>query len=111
MANGIETLGTIRTQLQYDCPVATVARRPEAGAMKLRIVSTVLWFLAGWNVAGAIAVILGLNHAIGPLAGIASAAFVGIDPKHLVWRVGTGSAKAAQAPDPHGAAVGASLRG
>jgi hypothetical protein len=72
--------------------------------MKLRIVSAVFWFLAGWTVAGAIALILGLNQAVAPLVGIAWAAFVLIDPKHLVWRVGTGSAKVAQGLGSHGAA-------
>jgi hypothetical protein len=62
--------------------------------MKLRVVSAVLWFLAGWLGVGSIAFHLGLSQAVGPLVGLAWAALVVIDPKDLVWRVGKGSPKA-----------------
>ncbi len=71
--------------------------------MKLRIASAVLWFLAGWGVAGTIAISLGLNQAIGPLVGVAWAALVVIDPKDVVWRVGKASATATAELDSHGA--------
>lgn len=57
----------------------------DAGGMKLRIVSGVLWFLAGWVLAGGIAYVLGVTQPVGTLIGIAWAAFVTIDPKHLLW--------------------------
>jgi hypothetical protein len=63
--------------------------------MTLRIVSGVLWFIAGWFVAGTIAIGLGLNQEVGPIVGIVWAAIVVIDPKDLVWRVGKGSSAAA----------------
>ena len=65
--------------------------------MKLRIVSAVLWFVAAWVVVGGIAYELGLNQAVGALVGVAWAAFVVIDPKDLIWRVGVRSATASQA--------------
>jgi len=81
--------------------------------MKLRIASAVLWFLAGWFLVGSIACRLGLNPAVGTPVGIAWAAFVMIDPKHLVWHDGEESAKATQGPAPHDAGarpqVGADL--
>jgi len=73
--------------------------------MKMRIVSAVLWFLAGSCVAGTIAIHLGLNELVGPLVGIAWASFVVLDPKDVVWRVGKGSAKATHGLGSHGAAA------
>jgi hypothetical protein len=73
--------------------------------MKIRIASAVLWFLAGWGVAGTIAIAFGLNQAIAPLVGIAWAGLVVIDPKDVVWRVGKGRAKATAGLDSHGAAA------
>jgi hypothetical protein len=55
--------------------------------MKLRIVSAILWFLAGLVLAGAIAYILGVSQLVGVIVGAAWAAFVTIDPKHLIWGV------------------------
>jgi hypothetical protein len=54
--------------------------------MKLRIISAILWFLAGWVTMGPIVVIFGLNQAAGPLVGLAWAAFVVADPKRLIWQ-------------------------
>jgi len=59
----------------------------DAGGMKLRIVSGVLWFLAGCVVAGDMAYLLGVNQSVGLVVGAAWAAFVTIDPKNLIWRV------------------------
>jgi hypothetical protein len=79
--------------------------------MKLRIVSAVLWFFAGWGVAGTVAISLGLNQAVGPLVGIAWAALIVIDPKDVVWRVGKGSAKASRDLNSHRAAVRSQVGG
>ena len=59
--------------------------------MKLRMISGALWFLAGWAVGATIAFVLGLNPTVGPLVGIAWAAFVVADPRHLLWRAVAGS--------------------
>jgi hypothetical protein len=91
--------------MQYDSPVAIARREPEASAMKLRIISAVLWFLAGWGVAGTIAINFGLNQAIGLLVGIAWAALIIIDPKDVVWRVGKGSPNSRRGLRSRGAAV------
>jgi hypothetical protein len=53
--------------------------------MKLRIVSGILWFLAGWVLTGVIAFELGVTQLVGAVIGVAWAAFVTIDPKHLIW--------------------------
>jgi hypothetical protein len=68
--------------------------------MTLRIVSAVLWFFAGWFVAGTIAMNLGLNQAVGLLVGIAWAALVAIDPMDVVWRVGKRSSAPTHGLDP-----------
>jgi len=73
--------------------------------MKLRIASAVLWFLAGWGIAGTIAINFGINQAIGPLVGIAWAALIVIDPMDVVWRVGKRSAQATQELGSQGAAT------
>lgn len=54
-------------------------------AMKLRIVSTILWSLAGWSLAAAFATILGVSPLIGPVVGTVWGAFVLVDPKHVLW--------------------------
>jgi hypothetical protein len=59
--------------------------------MKLRIISVVLWFLAGSAVGATIAFILGLDPTVGPLVGVAWAAFVAADPRHLFWRAVAGA--------------------
>ena len=61
--------------------------------MKLRIASAVLWFLAGWGLAGGIARQLGLNESIGLVVGVAWAAFILADPLDLIWRVGRRSSR------------------
>lgn len=55
--------------------------------MKLRIVSTFLWFFAGLILTDAFAYALGVTQLVGVLVGAAWAAFVNIDPKHLIWGV------------------------
>jgi hypothetical protein len=53
--------------------------------MKLRIVSAVLWFWAGWAVFAAFATLLGVNTLAGPFVGLAWGALVLMDPKDLIW--------------------------
>jgi len=64
--------------------------------MKLRIASTVLWFLAGWFLTGAIATALGMSSVIGPLVGVAWGTLIAIDPLHLLWRDRSGSSSPAR---------------
>jgi len=64
--------------------------------MKLRIVSTILWSLAGWTVAGLFAAVLGVSPLIGPFVGTVWGAFVLIDPKHVLW-----GARDGRGPRPH----------
>ena len=64
--------------------------------MKLRIASTILWFLAGWFVAGTIAMALGLSDAIGLIVGVAWGTLIAIDPLHLLWRDRSGSSSPAR---------------
>jgi hypothetical protein len=59
--------------------------------VKLRIISGALWFLAGSAVVATVAFVLGLDSAVGPLVGIAWAAFVVADPRHLLWQAAAGS--------------------
>jgi hypothetical protein len=65
--------------------------------MKLRIISGALWFLAGWVVGATIAFFFGLGPTVGPLVGIAWAAFVVVDPRHLLWHADAGSTGGAPA--------------
>ena len=89
---------------QYESPLASVHRRHDACAMKLRVVSAVVWFLAGWVIAGGIAVQLGINQGVGALVGVAWAAFVAIDPKDLIWHVRSGSANGSPGASPRSTA-------
>jgi hypothetical protein len=72
--------------------------------MKLRVASAVLWFLAGWVIAGGIAFQLGINQGVGVLVGVAWAAFVAIDPKDLIWRVRSGSVDGSPEANPRSTA-------
>jgi hypothetical protein len=54
-------------------------------ARKLRVLSTVLWFFAGWYVANFAVALFGANAMIGPLVGITAAVLIGGDPLHLIW--------------------------
>lgn len=53
--------------------------------MNKRILAASLWFFAGWYVGAAITVFLGLPELVGPLPGIAMAAFVATDPMQRLW--------------------------
>ena len=53
--------------------------------MNKRVLSTVLWFFAGWYVANFAAAILGVSFLLGPLVGTAAAALIGGDPFGLIW--------------------------
>ncbi len=59
--------------------------------MTLRIISGALWFVAGWVVGTIIAFGLGLSPTLGSVVGVAWAALVVADPRHLLWRAGAGS--------------------
>jgi hypothetical protein len=71
------------------------APRVHACSMVKRVVSSVLWFLAAGWAFNYLSLITGGPMIIGPLMGIAVAAFVGADPLHLCWPV---SATASAAP-------------
>ena len=60
---------------------------------KLRVLSTVLWFFAGWYVANFAVAYFGANPIVGPMIGITAAILIGGDPFRLIW-------KAAPAPSP-----------
>jgi len=53
--------------------------------MKKRILATTLWFFAGWYGGAVLAWIIGTEAPIGLLVGLAAGAFVGLDPRHLLW--------------------------
>jgi hypothetical protein len=82
---------TSHVVVQYHCPVVICGFDLESRDMKLRIISGALWFLAGWAFGATIAFFFGLNPTVGPLVGIAWAAFVVADPRHLLWHAGAGS--------------------
>jgi hypothetical protein len=58
---------------------------------KLRILSTVLWFFAGWYVANFAVAFLGANAMVGPLVGITAAVLIGGDPFRLFWTRSAGT--------------------
>ena len=53
--------------------------------MKKRVLSTVLWFFAGWYVANILAFIFGVSDIMGPIVGTAAAALIGGDPFRVIW--------------------------
>jgi hypothetical protein len=53
--------------------------------MKKRAAATILWFYTGWFVGAFVAFAAGLSPALGPILGISAAAFVGIDPRGMIW--------------------------
>ena len=64
-------------------------------ARKLRVLSTVLWFFAGWYVANFAVAFFGASAMVGPLVGITAAVLIGGDPFRLFWtprRAGTPAA-------------------
>jgi hypothetical protein len=62
--------------------------------MKLRIVSAVLWFFAGWAVFAACATVLGVSTLAGPFVGLAWGTLVLMDPRDLIWRTDSSTATA-----------------
>jgi hypothetical protein len=60
--------------------------------MKKRITAAILWFYAGWFVGAALAFVLGLSPALGPIVATAAAAIVAGDPRGLIWTTGQTSA-------------------
>ena len=68
-----------------NAPLANSAARPKVRAMKKRVLSTLLWFYAGWTLGSLLSFSLGISPAIGPILGAAvSALFVG-DPRRIIW--------------------------
>ena len=72
--------------------------------MKKRVLSTVLWFLAGWYVANILAFVFGVSDIMGPVVGLAAAALIGGDPFHVIWTTKSTSSPVATsgrlAPEP-----------
>ena len=55
--------------------------------MKKRALATVLWFLTAWMFGAMTATIFGLSMALAPILGVATAAIVARDPRHLIWKL------------------------
>lgn len=53
--------------------------------MVKRALAVWLWFVAVACTYGLVAYASGLPNAIGPFLGVAVAAFVGLDPAHVIW--------------------------
>ena len=53
--------------------------------MKKRATATVLWFFTGWFVGACLAFAAGLSPLFAPILGVAAAAFVAGDPRHMIW--------------------------
>jgi hypothetical protein len=65
---------------------------------KLRVLSTVLWFFAGWYVANFAVALFGANAMVGPIVGIAAAALIGADPFRVLWTSKDSSSPVAGSP-------------
>jgi hypothetical protein len=65
---------------------------------KLRVLSTVLWFFAGWYVANFAVAMFGANAMLGPIVGITAAALIGGDPFRVLWTTKTASSPVARTP-------------
>jgi hypothetical protein len=65
---------------------------------KLRVLSTVLWFFAGWYVANFAVAFFGANAMIGPLVGITAAVLIGGDPLRLIWTARSSASDPAVTP-------------
>jgi hypothetical protein len=50
-----------------------------------RLVAASLWFLVGWTVGAAGAVVLGVSPALGPILAVATAGIVIADPRQIIW--------------------------
>jgi hypothetical protein len=53
--------------------------------MKKRLLATVLWFYVTWYGWSILADMTGLPVMLGPVVGLAVAAFVALDPMHRFW--------------------------
>ena len=53
--------------------------------MNKRFVAVPLWFLTGWMVAAMVAYVLGLPGWIAPIAAVAAAVLVALDPAGWFW--------------------------
>jgi hypothetical protein len=53
--------------------------------MLKRLLASVLWFYATWYGWSILADMTGLPDMLGPVLGLALAAFIGLDPMHRIW--------------------------
>jgi hypothetical protein len=53
--------------------------------MKKRLLAAALWFYATWYGWSILADMTGMPVMLGPVIGLAVAAFVGMDPLHRIW--------------------------
>ena len=53
--------------------------------MKKRIAATLLWFYAGWYAGAMVSELFGIPAILGPILGTAFAAFIGGDPRGIIW--------------------------
>jgi len=54
--------------------------------MTKRVLSTLLWFYAGWYAGAILAEFFGVSQVLGPILGTAAAAVMAGDPRHLIWK-------------------------
>ena len=54
-------------------------------AMTKRVVSTALWFYAGWYAGAMVAALFGISPALGPIFAVAAAGIIGGDPRGIIW--------------------------
>ncbi len=50
-----------------------------------RIAAAPLWFLVGWYLGSAVAWFTGVGPLLAPIAAMALAGLVFVDPRHVVW--------------------------
>ena len=62
--------------------------------MKKRSLASALWFFAGWYGGAVLAWVVGIEAPMGLLVGIAAAAFVWVDPVHLLWNPSAAKSRA-----------------
>jgi hypothetical protein len=53
--------------------------------MTKRVISTLLWFYAGWYAGAMTAALFGISPALGPIFAVAAAAIIGGDPRGIIW--------------------------
>jgi hypothetical protein len=66
--------------------------------MAKRALITFLWFYSFWYLGNTIALYLGLPDILGPILGIAAGTLVAIDPRRIIWTVGSSRDAESTAP-------------